>query len=300
MQNRGNFPDLYLADALPAIRDIIYNEYQQYKSVIGMVFNRDTTSRSIEQSTGVSGLGRFVETDEGEEHATDVFIQRFDKTYVPSKFTLGYFYTKELVDDDEYGLVSHMSKALGKSAFDTQETHGAELYNDAFTGASFVGGDGLALCSASHPTLAGTSSNLASTPADLDPTSLQQATIELEATTDEQGLLVFLQPKYLLVPKEERFNAYQLLKSSGLPGTADNDVNSLVDIGLSPIVWRYLTDPDAWFIIGSTTDIHWYDRYSFSVENYPKPSVQGHAVYGYMKYSRGFNDWRGVFGNAGA
>ena len=158
-QNRTQFPDLFLEDALPAIRDIIMNEFDQYPSAIPMVFNVESSNRSIEQSTGISGLGRFVETDEGDSHAQDLFYQRFDKNYTHLEYSLGYSVTRVMMEDDEVGMIPKLSKEVGFSAFDSRETDAAAVYNDAFAGSSFTGGDGQPLCSDAHVLVSGTEQN---------------------------------------------------------------------------------------------------------------------------------------------
>lgn len=302
MQLRTQFGDLNFADALPAIKEIISDTYNQYEAVGPMLFNMETSKRSIEQTTQVSSLGRFAETAEGEQHSTDLFYQMYDQTFTHVKWTLGYALTRELVDDDQFGLVSKFSSCIGKSAFDTRETHAAELFNNGFGTTSFVGGDGLALFSASHTSIAGTFSNLLATAADMDVTSVQQMAIEMAATTDTRGKLLNIKPKYLLHASANQFNAYEILKSSLLANTAHNNINSVSKIGLEPLTWYYLTDPDAWFMVADKSDhnLTWFDRDPMEVLDYEKPEVEGHVVYGRMRYSRGFNDPRGVFGTPGA
>ena len=299
---RTQFGDLNFDTALPAIRDIIQSKYSQYPAVKDMLFNVESSSRSIEQSTGVTGFKRMVETPEGMMHATDLAYQWNDKTYNPVKYTLGFSYTREMLEDDQYGIIAKLSEALGKSGFDTQETHGAELFSDAFTGATFVGGDGLALCSTVHPLVSGVEQNTLSNAADLSVVSLQQATIDMQDTTDDRGLLLNIMPKWLLLPNELQYVGFELLKSNLLPGTANNNINSLQETKLSPVVWNYLSDPDAWFLVADKGqhDLHWYNRSPFEISDYDKPEIEAKVVKSRMKYSRGFNDWRGVFGSPGA
>src|SRR5215467_571323 len=106
LQARTQYGDLYLVDALPAIRDIIQNEYDQNADMIPNVYNVDGSSRSIEQSTGISGFGRFVETPEGQSTNGDIAYQRFDKTYTHLKYTLRYNVTREMIEDDQFGVVT--------------------------------------------------------------------------------------------------------------------------------------------------------------------------------------------------
>ena len=110
-----------------------------------------------------------------------------------------------------------------------------------------------------------------------------------------------MKAKFLLTPNELAFDAYELLKSAGLPNTANNNANSLSAIGqLEPAVWHYLTDPDAWFLVSQKHDVNWYERVPLQTLSYMDDPTGNMVVYGRMRYSRGFNDWRGIFGSPGA
>lgn len=300
---RTQFGDLNFDTALPAIREIIQNKFEQKPSIVDRVYNIQGSNRSVEQSTGITGFKRFVETPEGDMHAGDLAFQRYDKTFTHLKYTLGFSFTRELVDDDQFGVVARYSEALGRSGFDTRETHGAEIYNEAFSATNFVGGDGKELCATNHPLVAGTEQNELTTPADLSVTSLQQAINDLQDTTDDRGLLLNVKPEMLLVPNELQWTAHELLKSVLLPDTANNNANSVRELsGVSPLVWNYLTDPDAWFLVANSADhnVIWYDRDSLEINDYDKPEIEAKVIVGRMRYSRGWNDWRGIFGTPGA
>lgn len=299
---RNQFTDLNFDDALPALMQIIQDNYEQFPSVAEAIYNIKKTNRSIEQSTQISGFGNFVETNEKQEHASDLAYQTYDKTYRPLKYTLGFSMSRELVDDDQFGIVAGFSRSLGRSAYNTKEIHGAEVFNDAFDGTTFTGGDGRPLCDTAHTSLAGSLRNELSTSADLSVASLKQAFIDMQDTVDHRGKLLNIMPRTLLVPSELRFTALELLKSTQLADTANNNINSLDSLSLQPVVWNYLTDPDAWFLLADKLehDLCWIERDPFEVITYDKPSTESKVVYGRMRYARGFNDWRGVFGSPGA
>lgn len=300
LQVRTQFGDLYLVDALPAIREIIQNEYEMNPDMVPMLYNVEGSDRSIEQSVSISGFGRFAETPEGQPINSDVAYDRFDKTYTHLKYALSYKVTKEMIEDDQYGLVKKYSVALSRSAFDTRQTLGAEIFNEAFSATNFTGGDGLALCVTNHTLVAGTGSNTLSTAADLSVTSLRQALQDIGDTTDDRGLLLNLKPKTLLVPNELEWDAYELTKSPDRPDTAARAANAFAPRGLTSMVWNYLTDPDAWFIVCDKHDMTWYDRKPLTVENYEDYATQSMVVQGIMRLSKGWNDWRGIYGSPGA
>jgi phage major head subunit gpT-like protein len=207
-----------------------------------------------------------------------------------------------MIDDDEYGIVTKFASSLPMSAQDTRETLGADLFNQGFVNTTYSGGDGLALFSAVHPLVAGTYQNTLSSAADLSITSLRQACQDFQGTVDDRGLIVNIMPKTLLVPKEEQWNAHELLKSPDRPDTAARAINAFQMKSLDYVVWNYLTDPDAWFLLADNSrhDLHWYDREAFNAIHYEDYSARAVVTQGYMRFSYGFNDWRGVYGSPGA
>ncbi len=302
LQVRTQFGDLYLADALPAIAEVFQNEYDQYNPVGPAIFKMKGSNRSIEQTTGLTGFGRFVETPEGQPYNSDLAYQRFDKTFTHLKYTLGFKTTEELIDDDEFGIVEGFSRELAKSAQDTREIHAASQFNEAFSATNFTGGDGIELCATNHPLVAGTEQNELTTSADLSVTSLRQALQDIADTTNDRGLLINLRAKYLLVPNELEWDAIELLKSNMRPDTANNATNAFSSRNLEPMVWNYLTDADAWFLVCDKNqhDLTWWDRKPLTLYSEEYGSSGSMATYAKMRYSFGWNDWRGIFGSPGA
>ncbi|MDP6250177.1 MAG: Mu-like prophage major head subunit gpT family protein, partial [Candidatus Pacebacteria bacterium] len=108
------------------------------------------------------------------------------------------------------------------------------------------------LLATSHATIAGTVSNTLTTQADLNETSLEQALIDIAGMTDERGLRVAAKAVKMVVPSANQFAAERLTKSQGRTGTADNDINAIVSMGMVPQGYRvnnFLTDTDSWYII---------------------------------------------------
>jgi hypothetical protein len=185
----------------------------------------------------------------------------------------------------------------------TKQVTGANVLNNAFS-ASYVGGDGVALLSTSHPTIAGTFSNTLATAADLNETSLEQSLIDINAFTDERGLKIAAQGVKLIIPKELQFTAERLMKSAGRTSTSDNDINAMKQMGMIPggvAVNQRLTDPDAYFVM---TDCP--DGMKHFVRSPIKKAVEGDFETGNLRYkvrerySFGFTDWRAIYGSEGA
>jgi hypothetical protein len=186
----------------------------------------------------------------------------------------------------------------------TKQVKAAAVLNNGFS-ASYVGGDGVALFSSAHPLVAGgTNSNIPSTPADLNETSLENAVIQIAAWTDERGLLIAAKPKKLIVPSALQFTATRLLETELRVSTADNDINALKNNGSIPegyTINHFLTDTNAWFL---TTDVP--NGMKHFVRTPLQNSMDGDFDTGNVRYksrerySFGWSDPLGMYGSAGA
>ncbi len=300
---RSQFSDLFLSDMLPAIDELIFMKFKDKPDPIPMIFNMKSSDRSIEQSTGIVAFGAAAEIQEGSSVSFEDMVQGYDKTYTHLKYGLGFKVSDESVDDGNFDFIAKASKALAKSAFETRQVNGSNHFNRAFN-SSYTGGDAKELCATDHPLVGGgTEQNELTTAADLAVASLRTALNDLEDTTDDNGLLLNIRPEIMLIPNELEFDAEELLKSSLRPDTSENAVNAFLSIGkVKPIVWNYLTDADAWFLLSSKDehDMRWYDRKPMQVVHDRDFDSDANKVKIVMRFSSGWNDFRGVFGTPGA
>jgi hypothetical protein len=186
----------------------------------------------------------------------------------------------------------------------TKQVRAASVLNNGFN-AAFPGGDGVALFSTAHPLVSGgTNSNRPTTGADLNETSLEAAVIQIAQWTDERSLLIAAKPKKLIVPPQLQFVATRLLETQLRTGTADNDINAIVNNGSIPegyTVNNYLTDTNAWFL---TTDVP--NGMKHFVRSPLANSMDGDFDTGNVRYksrerySFGFSDPLGMFASPGA
>jgi hypothetical protein len=186
----------------------------------------------------------------------------------------------------------------------TKQVKAAAVLNNGFS-SNYLGGDGVALFSASHPLITGgVNSNIPSTAADLNETSLEAAVIQISLWTDERGLLIAAKPKKLVVPSSLQFVATRLLETELRVGTNDNDINALKNNGSISegyCVNHFLTDTNAWFL---TTDVP--NGMKHFVRSPLANSMDGDFDTGNVRYksrerySFGWSDPLGMFGSAGA
>ncbi len=300
---RTQFSDLFLEDMLPALDELIFMKFGEKPDIIPEVFNMKSSDRSIEQSSGVVGLGSVPEVQEGASVSYSDMVQGYDKTYTHLKYALGTKVSDESVADGNFDFIAKVVKALGRSAFDTRQVIGSNHFNNAFN-SSFAGGDGKELCATDHPLIGGgTEQNELTVAADLSVSSLRTALNDMEDTTDDNGILLDIRPKQLLIPNELEFDAEELMKSSLRPDNAENAINAFLSIGqMRPLVWNYLTDADAWFMLADKDehDLNWYERMPMKVVHDRDFDSDANKVKVVMRFVSGFNDWRGVFGSPGA
>ena len=137
----------------------------------------------------------------------------------------GFSLTEEAIEDNLYdSLSSRYTKSLARSMAYTKQVKAAAVLNNGFS-SSYTGGDGVSLFSTAHPLISGgTNSNMPTTAADLNETSLEAAVIQIAAWTDERGLLIAAKPRKLIIPSALQFVATRLLETSLRVGTTDNDI----------------------------------------------------------------------------
>lgn len=293
---RANFGPLLA----PGLREVFFDKFDSYPAQYTDLFNVEKSERKYEDDYGVSGFGLVPVKDEGVGVIYDDPISGYTKRYTHSTFALGFRVTQEMYEDDLYGIIRKMPKALGKSMRLTVEIDGANVLNNGFTGSTYAGSDGVALFSASHPlTGGGTSSNTLAVAADLSESSLEQAIIDIAATTDDRGLLQMIQPKKLIVPASLAWTASRLLESTLTPGSANNAINP--GKGIMPFkVNNYLTDTDAWFIYGDEHQVNWFWRVKPDFDQDNDFDTTDAKYKARARWSNGFSDWRGVYASPGA
>ena len=288
----------------PGLNALFGLEYKRYENQHAEIFDTENSDRAFEEEVMLSGFANAQVKPEGSGVTFDNAQETFTARYSHETIALAFAITEEAIEDNLYDrLASRYTKALARSMANTKQVRAANVLNNAFN-ANFAGGDGVELCSAVHPTIAGTFSNELATSADLNETSLEQSLIDIAAFTDERGLKVAARGVKMIIPSELQFTAERLMKSPGRVGTADNDINAINSMGMIPqgyVVNNYLTDTDAYFI---KTDVP--NGMKMFVRSPIKTAMEGDFDTGNVRYkarerySFGFSDPRGIFGSPGA
>jgi hypothetical protein len=294
-----------LKELLPGLNALFGLEYARYGEQHKEIYETETSERSFEEETKLSGFSAAPVKNEGAAIAYDNAQEAFTARYTHETIALGFSITEEAIEDNLYdSLSSRYTKALARGMAYTKQVKAAAILNTGFAGGPTYG-DGVTLFSTAHPLVSGgVNSNRPATAADLNETSLENAVIQIAAWTDERGLLIAAKPKKLVVPPALQFVATRLLETELRVGTADNDINAIKNNGSIPggyTVNNFLTDTNAWFLL---TDVP--NGLKHFVRSPLANSMDGDFDTGNVRYkarerySFGVSDPLGVYGSPGA
>ena len=294
-----------LKELLPGLNALFGLEYKKYAEEHTAIFDTESSDRSFEEETKLSGFGAAPVKDEGSAIAYDNAQEAWTARYTHETIAMGFSITEEAIEDNLYdSLSSRYTKALARAMAYTKQVKGAAILNNAFS-SSYTYGDGVELCSELHPLVSGgNNSNEFTTTADLNETSLEAAVIQIAAWTDERGLLIAARPKKLIIPPALQFVATRLLETELRVSTADNDINAIKTNGSIPdgyTINHYLTDTDAWFLKTDCPNGLKHFKRAALTTGMDGDFDTGNSRYkARERYSYGVSDPLGIFGSSGA
>ena len=294
-----------LKELLPGLNALFGMEYKTYGEEHKEIYETETSERSFEEETKLSGFSAAPVKNEGQALAYDNAQEAWTARYNHETIAMGFSITEEAVEDNLYdSLATRYTKALARAMAYTKQIKAAAILNQGFNSA-VVYGDGKSLFATDHPLVSGgTNSNRPATAADLNETSLEAAVIQIAGWTDERGLLIAARPRKLIVPPALQFVATRLLETSLRVGTTDNDVNALKTNGSIPegyVINHFLTDTNAWFLKTDVPNgLKHFVRVAMST-GMDQDFDTGNSRYkARERYSFGVSDPLGAFGSPGA
>ena len=294
-----------LKELLPGLNALFGMEYKRYGEEHKEIYETESSERSFEEETKLSGFSAAPVKNEGQAISYDNAQEAWTARYNHETIAMGFSVTEEAMEDNLYdSLSARYTKALARAMAYTKQVKAAAILNNGFNSAVTYG-DGQALFSTAHPLVSGgTNSNRPATAADLNETSLEAAVIQIAGWTDERGLLIAAKPRKLVVPPALMFTATRLLETSLRVATADNDINAIKNNGSIPegyTVNHFLTDTNAWFL---TTDVPNGLKHFVRVPMATSMDADfdtGNARYkARERYSFGVSDPLGIYGSPGA
>ena len=294
-----------LKELLPGLNALFGLEYAKYGEEHKEIYETESSERSFEEETKLSGFTAAPVKNEGAAIAYDNAQEAWTARYTHETIAYGFSITEEAIEDNLYdSLSARYTKALARSMAYTKQVKAAAVLNNGFA-ATVTYGDGQPLFSTSHPLVSGgVNSNTTATGVDLNETSLENAVIQIAAWTDERGLLIAAKPRKLIVPPALMFVATRLLETELRVATNNNDINAIKNNGSIPegyTVNHFLTDTNAWFL---TTDVP--NGLKHFVRTPLQNSMDGDFDTGNVRYkarerySFGVSDPLGIYGSSGA
>jgi hypothetical protein len=288
----------------PGLNALFGLEYDRYENQNAEIFETESSDRAFEEEVMLGGFANASVKPEGQGVSYDDAQETYTARYTNETVALAFSLTEEAVEDNLYDKIStRYTKALARSMANTKQVKGSNIINNSTT-SGYTGGDGALLVSASHPTLSGNQTNVLTTAADLNETSLEAALIQISQMKDERGLKIALRGMKMILPVNLQFVAERLLNSAGRVGTADNDINAIKSMGMVPqgyVINNFLTDTDAWYIkTDAPNGLKHFNRAPI------RTAMEGDFDTGNVRYkarerySFGWSDWRGIFGTPGA
>lgn len=284
--------------------DRFFNRYASLRerTIYTQLLRVDNTNRGFEEAWEVSGLGTFATKSEGAPIKYDDPVQGNRTRISMQTFALGGRVTMEMREDDRWDIVQRLPNDLADSARDHQERLAHNPINDAFTGTTFTGLDGLSLCNTAHTSLkqSATRSNQLSPGVDLSHAGLEDILTLAATLTDEQGRIIHFNPTRLLVAPANRYQAERILETDKQPGSADNDINTMNSsrTGMMPVVSPYLDSDDDWFVLDPERhDVRYFARKDVTTQTSQDPDTLDMKFTAHYRAGVGFWKWEGFFGS---
>ena len=300
-------------ELLPGLNAVFGIEYKDVDNEHAPLYATEQSDRAFEEEVLFTGFGTAPVKSEGAAVQYDSAQEGYVSRYTNETVALAFAVTEEAMEDNLYDTFAKVrARGLARAMANTKQVKAADVFNNGFSTA-YTGGDGVALFSASHPTVgAGNQSNtLGAT--DLSEASLESALITISKAKDDRGILIGLQAVSLHVPSDLIYTADKILNSTLSTITATNsttgvtnvnDINALRSQGVLPkgfFVNRRFTDTNAWFLkTDCPNGTKMFVRSPLQTKMEPDFDTGNLRFKSRERYSFGWSDWRGFFGASGS
>ena len=285
----------------PGINAWFGTSYTEHREQWPELFSKETSEMAWEEDVLATGFGLAQIKPQGQGITYDDELQGYIARYTHVVYALGFIVSWEEQLNNLYEVVGkRRAQRLAFSMRQTKEWVCANVYNRAFSG-SYVGGDAVCLCSASHPTSSGLQSNVPTTAVDLCETGIEDLMVMVMTAKNDKGHPIGLIAQKLVVPPQLFYEANRILQSVLQNDSALNAINALRATGALTEgikVNNYLTDADNYFIRTNCPDgAKLFQRYpmTFDEDNDFDTKNAKYAAIDY--YSVGWSDWRTVYGS---
>ena len=289
-------------ELLPGLNAVFGIEYGEVNNEHEPLYEVENSDRSFEEEVLFTGFGTAPTKNEGAAVVYDDAGESYTSRYTNETIALAFAITEEAMEDNLYDTFAKLrAKGLARAMANTKQVKAAKLYNEGFTTAQ---GDGVSLFNTAHPTVGDGNQSNTSTAAAIAEGTLESAVIAIQKFKDDRGILIGSSAVSIHVPVDLMFTTDVLLNTPGIVGSADNDLNSVKNLGVFPSGYftnRRFTDANAWFI---KTDVpngsKMFNRTPLQTKMEPDFDTGNLRFKARERYSFGVSDWRSWFGNQGA
>lgn len=301
--NTGKLPRLLLE----GLRNTFGQTYKEHAVEWDKLMDTMQSKKAYEKDQMVEGFSPAGLKSQGGSIEFDTMAQGYAPEYWNKTYAKGFIVTREMLEDELYGVLNKRARALAFSMRQAQEITAANIYNRAFdTNYTMTNGDGKPLLATDHPlgpTSGGTFSNKLSVGADLSEAAIEDLLIQIGNTVDSRGNKIQIMPERLIVPYDLMFEATRILKSTLQNDTANNAINAIKETGAfqkGMLASHYFTSPDSWFIKTNCPQglqrfirrgVEFREDNEFTTENARMKTTS--------RWSDGWSDPRGLFGSEG-
>jgi len=306
-------------ELLPGLNAVFGIEYGEVENQYKDLFEVENSDRAFEEEVLFTGFGTAPVKGEGASISYDNAQESYTARYVNETIALAFAITEEAMEDNLYDTFAKLrAKGLARSMANTKQVKAADIFNNGFnTATTYAGGDGQPLFSASHPTVGDGNQSNDLSDADLSFSSLEAAITTIQKIKDDRGILVGGAPMSVHVAADNWATANAVLNSAYRPASGEsgaigsavtnpsgwNDVNSIQSMSMLPkgvFVNRRFTDTDAWFIRTNVPNgAKMFNRTPLQTKMEPDFDTGNLRFKARERYSFGWSDWRGYFGNSG-
>lgn len=292
----GNFAELLW----PGIKEIYGTRYDMHPTMYTEFMDIMTSKQAFEKVQGLTGFPLAAVKEQGQEAVFSQMFQGFQQEFLHLTYSIGGVVTREMVEDDLYNQINQIPRLLAESMRQTEEIVATNILNNAF---STTGPDGVALISASHPLVGSgsTGSNAPSTASDLTQTSLEQGIIDVKDFRDDQSLRLNTEVEKIVTGRSLYFTVRKILETQYETTTANNDVNVISNMSIKPVTTNFVTDQDAWFLMtNNPSKLKFFRRRAAEIQRDNDFATDNLKIKTSTRFSTGFDDWRCIYGTAGA
>jgi len=296
---RVNLP--YLFD--PAVGEVAFQNFYEQPFLWPTLYRLTMSGKPEETSASFGGPGYFQPKVEGAAMSTDRLTQQFVKTFTHTPYSLVLEVSREARDDDRFGIIDNIGSTLGQKGAETMEYYGALLFNGITTTTNYTAEDGLAIVSSAHVNGDGGNSQSNTTTGPLNYANAKLLREDMRKVTGyEADQKMSIIPDEIMGGVDIEEDGWQIVRTSGKPGTANNDMN-FFSSGYTFYVWPWLDWTVQWVMMASNirrNNLRWYQRVGLEIMGDATFSQGTRKIGGYERFVNGCVDWRWVRYSTGA